>query len=260
MNRDDRDIEVDLLQLLRVLWAKARYILLVAVVFGILGAVWSTMFVTPIYEASAKMIVNTRKDDSQYVTNDQLNSAKNLVDTYAIIIRSRDVLNQVIEELNLTETYGQLQSNIGVSSVNDTSVMKITVHHANPATAVAIAAKILQVAPEMIVEKVEIGSVKTIEGAYVNPNPISPNVVKNTIFMAAIGFFLACAVVTIIFLMDNTYKSDMDIQNDLNMLVIGVIPKVECCGKYNRYGRYSYKYAYGYAAAVKKEKKAKEAK
>lgn len=260
MNREEREIEIDLFKLANVLWKKAKYILLVTVVFGILGAVWSTMFVTPIYEASAKMIVNTRKDDSQNITNDQLNSARNLVDTYAIIIRSRDVLNQVIEELNLTETYGQLQSNIGISSVNNTSVMKLTVHHANPATAVAVTAKILQIAPEIIVEKVEIGSVKSIEGAYVNPNPVSPSVVKNTVLMAAIGFFLTCAVIAIIFLLDNTYKSDLEIQNDLNVFVLGVIPSVESCGKYNRYSKYSYGYAYGYVTAEKKQKKAKEAK
>lgn len=259
MDREDRELEIDLLQLIRALWKRAVYILLVAVIFGILGAVWSNMYVTPIYEASAKMIVNNRKDDSQYITNDQLNSAKNLVDTYAIIIRSRDVLNRVIEELDLTETYGQLQSCISTNPVNNTAVMKITVRHTNPAIAAAVTAKILQIAPEIIVEKVEAGSVKTIEGAYVNPNPVSPSIVKNTILMAALGFFLACAVITIIFLADNTYKSDMDIQNDLNVLVLGVIPKVESCGKYNKYGKYGYGYAYGYGAAAKQEKKAKEA-
>ena len=257
MNREEREMEIDLLQLIRTLWGKAKYILLVSVIFGILGAVWSSAYVTPIYEASAKMIVSNRKDDSQYVTNDQLNSAKNLVDTYAIIIRSRDVLNQVIEELDLPESYGQLQGKIGANSVNDTAVMKITVHHSNPATAAAITAKILMIAPEIIQEKVEAGSVKIVEGAYVSPNPVSPSVVKNTVLMAAIGFLLSCAVITVIFLADNTYKSDMDIQNDLNVLVLGVIPKVECCGKYNNY---SYKYAYGYAAPEKKKKKAKEAK
>lgn len=252
MNSEGREIEIDLLQLISVLWKKAKYILLVAVIFGILGAVWSTMFVTPIYEASAKMIVNNRKDDTQYITNDQLNSAKNLVDTYAIIIRSRDVLNQVIEELDLTESYSQLQRCISTNPVKNTAVMKITVRHTNPATAAAVTAKILQVAPGIIVEKVEAGSVKTIEGAYVNPNPVSPSVVKNTILMGAIGFLLACAVVAIIFLVGNTYNSDMDIQNDLNVVVLGVIPSVESCGKYNRYG---YKYAYGYATVEKKLKK-----
>lgn len=260
MHKEDHEMEIDLLQLIRALWKKAKYILLVAIIFGILGAVWSTMFATPIYEASAKMIVNNRKDDSQYITNDQLNAEKKLADTYAIIIRSRDVLNQVIEELDLTETYGQLQSCISVNSEKDTAVMKITVRHSNPATAVAVTAKILQVAPGIIVEKVEAGSVKTIEGAYVNPNPVSPSVVKNTVLMAALGFFLACAVITVFFLADNTYKSNMDIQNDLDVLVLGVIPSVESCGKYNRYGKYGYGYAYGYGTAEKKQKKAKEAK
>lgn len=248
MNREDREIEIDLLQLGRALWKKAIYILLITVIFGILGFVGSKMFLTPIYQASAKMIVNNRKDDTQYVTNDQLNSAKSLVDTYAIIIRSRDVLNQVISDLNLQESYGQLRDCISVNPVNNTQVMQIVVRHTNPGTAYAIARKILDIAPDVIVETVEAGSVKAVEQAYTTANPVSPNIKKNAVLMAAIGFALSCAVVGIMFLTDNTYKTDIDVQNDFELPVLGVIPTVESCE-----GRTKYGYGYGRSANKKGE-------
>lgn len=229
MDREERGIEIDLMQLVRKLLENVKYIILVTVILGVVGYIGSSLFLTPIYQASAKMIVNTRKDETQSVTNDQLNSAKNLVDTYTVIIRSRDVMNRVIEELDLTQSYEQLVNRIKVSAVNNTPVMHVTVQHSNRDTALQIAAKILEIAPDIIVETVEAGSVKPVEQAYVNPNPVSPSIMKNAILMAMVGFALSCAVVLIVFLLDNTYKSNMDIQRDLDLPVLGVIPAVESC-------------------------------
>ncbi len=231
MNREEQGLEIDLMQMVRTLLGNLKYIVLVTVLFGLIGYIGSAMLVTPIYEAGAKMIVNTRKDDNQNVTNDQINSAKNLVSTYAVIIRSRDVLNQVIAELQLPESYGQLSKCISVKAVNETQVMQITVQHSNRETALAIAAKLLEIAPSAIVEKVEAGSVKTIEKAYAGQNPVSSSNLYNAILAAMAGLVLVCAVIVIIFLADNTYKADMDIQRDLGLPVLGVIPAVESSKK-----------------------------
>lgn len=63
---------------------------------------WPAVVITPQYEASINMIVNTRRDNMATVTNDNITSAKNLVSTYAIIIKSNIVLNKVISNLGLT--------------------------------------------------------------------------------------------------------------------------------------------------------------
>ena len=58
--------------------------------------------ITPQYESSALMIVNTRQDTTSTVTSDQINSATKLVSTYSIIIKSDTVLQQVIDDLGLS--------------------------------------------------------------------------------------------------------------------------------------------------------------
>ena len=227
MNREEREIEIDFMQIVKTLLSNLKYIVLVTVIFAVLGYFYNTMLVTPIYEAGAKMIVNTRKDESQNVTNDQINSAKNLVNTYAVIIRSRDVLNQVIIDLNMPETYNQLASCIGVKAVNDTQVMQITVQHPNRDTALAVASKLLEVAPGAILEKVEAGSVKTVEQAYSREKPVSASALHSAVLAAMAGFVMICAVIVIVSLADNTYKTDMDIYRDLELPVLGVIPAAE---------------------------------
>lgn len=231
----EQTIDIDLLQLARSLWENIKYIIIATVIFGLIGLVGSTLFITPIYEATAKMIVNIRKDENQNVTNDQLNSAKSLVDTYAIIIRSRDVLNQVISDLNLPESYDQLLGCVSVHAVNDTQVMEVVVHHEDPLVAYAVAGKILEITPNVIVEAVEAGSVKAVEQAYVDPEPVSPSILKNGILMGLVGFVVTCIVIIVVFLTDNTYKTDMDLQNDIEAPILGVIPTVESCNTGSRY-------------------------
>ena len=237
MKREEREVEIDLLQLILTLWANVKYIILVTFIAGLIGLIVSATLITPMYEASAKMIVNTRKDETQNVTNDQLNSAKSLVNTYAIIIRSRDVLNQVIADLGLTESYNQLASCVSVTAVNNTQIMEITVQHENLDTAFAIAEKILEITPDVIVETVEAGSVKPVEQPHAGKDPVSPSIPKNTVLAALIGFVISCAVVVVIALSDNTYKTDVDIQNDLDLPVLGVIPAIETCGNHRGYER-----------------------
>ena len=227
MNRDETGIQINLMQIVKVLLINLKYIVLVTLIAGILGFVGSSILITPIYEAGAKMIVNTRKDETQNVTNDQINSAKNLVDTYSVIIRSRDVLNQVIIELNLPESYGQLFSYISVKAVNNTPVIQIAVQHPNRETALAIVSKILEIAPVNIVEKVEAGSVRTVEQPYAGDKPVSASALYNSILVAMAGFIMVCGIIVVVYLADNTYKNDADLQNDLEFPMLGVIPAME---------------------------------
>lgn len=252
MNKEERVFELDLVLLVKALWSKAVYILIVALIFGAAGFAGSKFLKTPIYQATAKLIVSTQSSGSQDVSNDRVNSAKALVDTYAAIIRDRDVIDQVIKELGLTESYSQIASCVSIKAVNNTQIMQIVVRHPNQATAFSIAEKIWSIAPEITREIVGIGSLSTVSQPYASPVPVSPNKKADAILTALVGLALACVVVVTLHLLDNTYKSDADIQDDLDVLVLGVIPKVECCGRYSRYG-YGYGYGYGHSRKNKNQ-------
>ena len=211
-----------------------RYIVKIigtGLLFAVIGFSITQFLMKPVYEARAKMIVNTRQNQTGVVTNDQINSAKNLVETYAVIIRSRAVLQPIIDDLALSQTYAQLQSQVTVSPVNSTQVMEIKVRDTNPEEATKILDGILSATPDQIIETVEAGSVKTIEGTYLSDGPVSPNKRMNTLIAFVLGIMAAVFVVVVRFLMDNTYKTELDIQNDLGLPVLGVIPSLETSGK-----------------------------
>lgn len=229
MNKEERGVEINLFDLVKKLLANAKYIILVTCIFGILGYVIGAFFTTPIYQAGAKLMVNVSSDQNKNMTNDQYNVSRNLVETYAVIFRSRDVLNDIKEELNLPETYEQLAQAISVQSVNNTQVMQIIVRHSNRDIALQIASELLEMAPKLLVDTAKVGRVEAIEKAYASTDPVSPSILRNTVLMAFLGCALTCIVIFIVILTDNRYKTDFDIQNDLGLPVLGVIPAYESC-------------------------------
>lgn len=209
-----------------------RYLLLI-IIAGLVGGIFTycvcSLFVAPVYEADAKMIVNSRREQTGSVTNDQITSAQKLVDTYAIIIRSRSVLEPLIEELDLSMSVERLAKMITVTSVNDTQVMQIAVRSKDPDLALEIAEQIVAICPAIIVDAVDAGSVTTIEEAYLQSAPVAPNTNLYTVIAAFLVIIVVIVVIVLFALLDNTYKSENVLRNDLDIPVLGVIPDYECC-------------------------------
>lgn len=229
-SRKKQNDAIDLVALMRVMKDKVIWILLSAIIFGGIGYVVSAFVLTPKYEASINMIVNNQKNASTTATGDSLNSAQRLVDTYAVVIKSNTVLNQVIKELNLETSYEQLNSQVSVSSVNGTQVMKISVKATDQETACEVVKAIADVSVDQVSEAVEAGSCKIVSDVYATGQPVYPDVQRNTLKAALLGIILCAGLFTLQYLMDNTFRSEEDIRNELDIPVLGVIPAVECCG------------------------------
>lgn len=200
-----------------------------AVLFAVVGTLYTEFFITPQYEASATLIVNSREDQASqsYITNDQITSAAKLVNTYAVILTSDTVLEKTIADLGLDLTYPQLLKKVSIQPVNDTQVMQITVQDADPQLAQEIAASIVEQAPEIIIQTVKAGSVEVISQAKAGPDPVSPSLKRNVAIAGAMGFLLCFAVLFIRHLLNNKFMTESDITNKLGLTVLGVIPSIE---------------------------------
>ena len=229
---DNQDYEtIDLLELLGVVRRHIVALLLTTVLAAAAGFAVSKFLMTPQYQASALMIVNTRQDTTANVTSDQLNSASKLVSTYSIIVKSDTVLNKVIANLGLNMSYETLAGKVGVAAVDDTQVMEITVTDANSDGARQVCEQITQVAPDAILTAVEAGSVKVISAASVDPDPVSPNVMRNTAIAGVLGLVVCLGVLFLQLLLDNKINTEEDVTKQLGLNVIGVIPDYENGGK-----------------------------
>ena len=219
--------EIDLREIFALLKANVVYILIATLAFAIVGFIGTKFLITPQYESSVNMIVNTKQDNSSNVSSDNISSAKSLVDTYAIIIKGNTVLYEVIDELNLDLDYDELAEKISVSAVNSTQIMKISVTDPDPNLAADIVRSISEISPDEIVDAVEAGSCKVISQVETTDEPVSPSVLKNTALAGIIGLVLAIAVIVIRDFLANYIVDDDDVQKYLGLPVLGVIPEVE---------------------------------
>lgn len=230
MNNEENEV-IDLVEILYAIRQHLLKVILATVVAAIIGFAASKFLMTPQYSSSAMMIVNTRQDVTSNVTSDQINSATKLVATYSIIIKSDTVLQQVIDNLGLNLTYAKLNKRVTVAAVDDTQVMKITVQSDSPEWARQVCEQIITVAPDVIKEAVEAGSVKVISNPSLATEPVSPNIKKNTMLAAAVGFVLVIGIIVLQVLLDNKINTEEDVTKYLDMTVLGVIPQYDQGGK-----------------------------
>ena len=199
----------------------------VFLLFAGLGWFVSTSVMDSKYEASVNMIVNTRSETGGTITNDNISSAQNLADTYAIIIKSNIVLNRVIEELSLDSTYVELAEQVSVESINNTQVMRVSARHSDAELAEKIVATITNIAPDIVKDAVEAGSCKIVSEVTVSDKPVSPSTTKIMILSAMLGTLLYICGLILKELFHDYIVDDSDIANKLGIPVLGVIPEVE---------------------------------
>jgi capsular polysaccharide biosynthesis protein len=94
----------------------------------------------------------------------------------------------------------------------------------NPNTAKAVLDIIISRAEYLLITTVKAGSVEIVSPPRINYDPVSPRIGLNTAIGAGIGLFLSMAIVFIRKALRNTFITDEDIVNQLELSVIGVIP------------------------------------
>ena len=221
--------EINLKELFEYFVSKLPIIVIAALLTTLVGIAYGLWVQKPMYN-SYTTIVLTRTDndstttDGTGITQSDILLNQNLVSTYREIIKSKRILNQVINNLDLNISTDELEKNISVTSEKDTEVIKISVNSSNPTDAKDIANEIERVFSNEIISIYNIKNITIIDYAEEDTTPYNINVPKQIILAFLIGFILACAVIFVTFYFDTTIKSSEEIENKLGLPVLGVVP------------------------------------
>ena len=157
------------------------------------------------------------------ITQSDITMNKNLVNTYAEIVKSRRVLDQVIDELSLDIDYGSLVGQISVSAVNNTEIIKITVNNEDGVVAKNIANMTATIFTDEIVNLYNMENVNILDEAIVTNKPYNINVVKQIIIYFMIGFILAAGILFVIYYFDRTIKSVEQVEQKIKLPILGSV-------------------------------------
>jgi capsular polysaccharide biosynthesis protein len=217
-------IELDLRTILHLIKKNIALLIIATLVCAVGAFLISRFLISPQYEAVVTLAVNTRDEASTIIANDQIVAARQLVNTYAVILTNDSLLDDIIRQLGLDDTISSLNRRISAEAVNQTQVMRITMRDRNPNTAKAVLDIIISRAEHLLITTVKAGSVEIVSPPRINFDPVSPRIGLNTVIGAGIGLFLSMAIVFIRKALRNTFITDEDIVNQLGLSVIGVIP------------------------------------
>lgn len=220
--------EINIKELFDFFVSKTRIIILVTLVVVLIGAMYSMFFQTPIYEANTRLVLTGVAESNQSTnsgtTLNDVNLNSKLVATYREIIKSKTILKDVINTLDLDYTADALAENISVSTVSDTEMIIITVESSKAEETATVANELAKVFSEQIKEIYKIENISVIDKAEVPTVPSNINIVKQVIIYFLIGIVLSCAIVFAMFYFDTTLKDGSQVEK-LGLTVLTTIPE-----------------------------------
>lgn len=221
-------IEIDVLQMLKVLWKRKLIIVLAAVITGGIAFGYSSFVVKPEYTSTTRIyVVNRNQGDKPGLTNQDLQAGSYLVKDYREIILSQDVLEKVVAEQKLNIDAKTLARKVRVTVPADTRIVSISVRDGVPEEASRIANALREVAAEKIIAVTRVSDVTTLEEARPALSPSSPNIRRNTILGVGAGAGLIIFVVLLVELLDDRVKRPEDVEEVMHISLLGVIPNLE---------------------------------
>lgn len=232
ITRADRDADVmtiDLVEVFQVIRHWLWLIVLVALACGTAAYAFSKFVLPEEFESTTKIYVLDKSGaggtNSQSTYSD-LQVGMQLTKDYVELIKSRTVLEAVMKDnhLDQTYTYEQFAEMVNVQTPTDTRIVTITVTNHDPALAQKLADDIRKRSGELIINTMQIDAVNTYEKANYPDRKSAPSCGRWAVVAALIGTLAVSAVVIARYLLDDTIKTSDDVEKYLGLSNLALIP------------------------------------
>ena len=220
--RQDDEMEIDLREIFFLLKSRWKSIFLAMLIGAAIFGAYHVFMVKPSYQADASIYI-TSTDSMISFSDLQLSAA--LTDDYANIIKSRTVLNRVIDELDLNLNYKQLGALISVENPDSTHIVDIKVTCDDPELSRNITNALMNISVDQIYQVIGSGEPTVIDYAMAEAvQDVTPSLKKYLMLGALLGALIVCAIVVLRMLTDTTLKTVDDIDRYLHLPVLAAVP------------------------------------
>ncbi len=204
-----------------------KMIALITIVATVISGVFSFFIIDPVYEASTKLFVGKEENSEEVYNSNDIAMYQKLLKTYSETIKTRDLLTSAIKDSKYDLEIGAVSSALTVVPVADTQILQIKYQSKDPKEAEivlkAISNNFIKTAKELVPN----GNVRTIEAVEMPEKPVSPNKKMNIAIAFLLGLMVSVGLVFLLEYLDNTYKTKEQLEKELELPVLGVIPTLE---------------------------------
>ena len=216
------EMEIDLKELFFALLNKWHLIVLSGFLCALIGLA-AAMFVIP-EKFESKTSIYIYNQQSENMTYTDLQTGSTLTKDYEVLVKGRTVLESAIEKLDLDMTYEQLNGMVTVTVPASTRIVEITVETTDPYLSRDIADAISEISSKNIAEVMGVDAVNVVETANLPERKSSPSISKYTMLGGMAGGAAACGVVVLFFLLNDTIRTQDDVEKYLGLSTLGIIP------------------------------------
>ncbi len=209
---------------------KKRWLLIVGLIVGaaLLAAIISYFVLTPTYQSSSQFIVNQEQKDPDAQYN-EIQTNLELIHTYNDIIKSPAILEEVVDTMDLPYGVNSLSEKIEVTNEESSQVVTLTVTDPDPEQATLIANATVKIFQKEIPDIMNVDNVSILSEAETGaaPQPVAPKPLLNIAIAIVLGGMVGVGIAFLLEYLDNTIRSDEDIEKQLGLPILGVISHME---------------------------------
>lgn len=217
-----------LLELFQLLKNHLKLVIALPIIFALVTAVGSWIFLANTYTANVSMYVLANSSETQSNTSlsTDLSASQMITNDVSELIQSERVLNQAANQLGMSES--ELKGyDIEVTSSTTTRLITISVTGDTPNSAAAIANGIADTTNSVAQEIMNIEAVNVIDQAEVPTSPSGPPRTMYTAVAFLAGIFVAVAIVVLMDIINTRIRKPEEIEELLDIPVIGRIPVIK---------------------------------
>ena len=228
-SQEQEEDVIDLMEIARLLLHKWKLLFIALLAGAVVGGAYCAFLLETTYRAEASLYITSNESLLSF-SDLQLSSA--LTEDYAYIIKSRTVLERVIDEQQLDMDYKQLGEIVTVTNPDSSHVIRIGVTTTDPQMSRNIANSLLNISAEQINQIVGNGMPSVIDESVIHAvAEVKPSMKKYCALGGILLFVLAAGVLIVRMLMDTTIKSEDDVTRYLGVPLLASVPYAKNFGK-----------------------------
>lgn len=259
MTQNNEEMEIDVGRVVRAVLDQAWLVCLVTALCAMITIVGTYFLITPKYQASAKFYVNNSSrlpgDGVSSMSSGDLSTSRNLVDSYMVILNTKETLLDVIEYSQSKLSFEDVQEMIEAKAVNETEIFEVIITSTDPHEALRLADAISEVLPRRISTIIDGTSAKVVETAVLPVEPSSPSYLMNAVIGALLGFMVMVTVIVLREVFDVTIRSEEDIEQCCKHPILAAVPDMTAPSKGGSYYEKSKKSKGGAYSTEAKQKR-----
>ena len=216
---ENQEVEIDLKALflkIRSLW----YVVILGALTGIFVSVlYGKLMTVPMYSASSMVYL---RSSSQSISLQDLQLGSELTKDYEIIFKSRPNLENVIADLDLDMSVGQLSGMIAISNPTDTRILQVSVTSEDPDLSASIVNEVVENGMQTVRE-IDSQEPYVVERAIPNTTNVGTSLLHRAILGGLVGLIIAIGLISLRFILTDSITSVDDVEEVLGTPVLAVV-------------------------------------